>query len=260
MDSRVPLVKICGVTNLEDAELAVELGAWAVGLIFYPRSPRHCAAAEAERISAALRRQVNLVGVFVNPTLEEVARMSERVDLAMLQLHGDEGPSFCGEVRRRTGARVIKATSIGARADLQDLERFHTDFHLVDGRGRGSSAGLRGGTGQTFDWKLMARRRSAVPLILSGGLRAENVAAAIAATHPYAVDTASGTEGEPGRKDPERMRSFFDQVRGTAIADPVPDPMPDPVPGAEPSLAGTAHPDSPEDVTADPAPTAGAAS
>ena len=227
MGDPAPLIKICGVTNLADAELAVELGAWAVGLIFYPRSPRHCPPAEAERISAALRRQVNLVGVFVNPTLDEVTNMNERVGLAMLQLHGDEGPSFCAEARRRTGARVIKAMPVGARADLQDLERFHTDFHLADGRGDGPTAGLRGGTGEAFDWSLIGLRHSKVPLILSGGLRPENVAEAITATRPYAVDSASGTESEPGRKDPGRMRAFFEEVRRTASdSAAAPDPAP----------------------------------
>jgi phosphoribosylanthranilate isomerase len=238
VDSQPPRIKICGVTSLADAELAVELGAWAVGLIFYPASPRHCRPSEAERISAALRRQVNLVGVFVNPTLEQVDQINERVDLAMLQLHGDEGPAFCAESARRTGARVIKAERIATRSDLQDLERFHTDFHLVDGRGRGADAELRGGTGQAFDWTLLAHRRSDVPLILSGGLTPDNVANAIRATHPYAVDSASGTESEPGRKDPERMRAFFEQVRESAPA-PAPEsaPAPDPERGAEPESA-----------------------
>jgi phosphoribosylanthranilate isomerase len=247
VDRSPPRVKICGVTNLADAELAVELGAWAVGLIFYPRSPRHCPPTEAERISAALRRQVNLVGVFVNPTLEQVDQINERVDLAMLQLHGDEGPAFCAESARRTGARVIKAERIAARSDLQDLERFHTDFHLVDGRGRGAAVELRGGTGEPFDWTLLSHRRSNIPLILSGGLNPANVAEAIRSTHPYAVDSASGTESEPGRKDPERMRAFFDQVRQSAPApaaagDPAPERRADLAPDTEPILAPDAAP------------------
>jgi len=203
-----PRIKICGVTRLEDAERAVELGAWAVGLILYPGSPRGCSPAEAERIAAALHRQVELCGVFVNATLDDVTRLSERIGLTMLQLHGDEGPAFCAEAARRTGTRVIKAASVTDIGELRDLERFHTDFHLLDGR----APGLRGGTGQTFDWGLLPSRRSATPLILSGGLTPENVTAGILQVRPFAVDTASGTEASPGHKDPEKLAGFFAAV------------------------------------------------
>jgi phosphoribosylanthranilate isomerase len=207
------LVKICGITSLEDAEMAVELGAWTLGLIFYEGSPRRCSVEEAQRIVAALRRKVEVCGVFVNATLEEVVETSEEVGLSMLQLHGDEGPSFCAEAVRRNGARVIKAAQVSGPGDIRDLERFHVDFHLLDSRARAPEMeGLRGGTGETFDWKLLAQRHSRTPLILSGGLNAENVAEAIAVTRPFAVDTASGTEQAPGRKDPEKLRAFFQAV------------------------------------------------
>jgi len=205
-------VKICGVTRLADAELAAELGAWAVGMVFYPGSQRRCTLAEAETIGAALRRRVELAGVFVNAPLEEVARVSERVGLTLVQLHGEEGPAFCAEVARRTGARTIKAASVKGMFTVRDLERFHTDFHLVDGY----AAGLRGGTGERFDWSLLAARRSKLPLIVGGGLDAEHVTAAIATTHPFAVDVASGVEAEPGIKDPERMRAFFEAAETVA--------------------------------------------
>jgi phosphoribosylanthranilate isomerase len=205
-------VKICGVTRLADAELAAELGAWAVGMVFYPASRRRCTLAEAEAIGAALRRRVELAGVFVNAPLEEVARVSERVGLTLVQLHGEEGPAFCAEVARRTGARTIKAASVKGMFTVRDLERFHTDFHLVDGY----AAGLRGGTGERFDWSLLAARRSKLPLIVGGGLDAEHVTAAIATTHPFAVDVASGVEAGPGIKDPERMRAFFEAAQTVA--------------------------------------------
>jgi phosphoribosylanthranilate isomerase len=209
-------VKICGLTSLHDAELALELGAWALGMIFYDGSPRCCAPAEAERIAAALRRKVELCGVFVNAPLDVVVAHSESVGLTMLQLNGDEGPAFCGEAARRTGARVIKAAQVSGPGDVRDVERFHVDFHLLDARAKepGRRA-LRGGTGETFDWTLLRERRSKVPLILSGGLTAENVAEAIAQTGPYAVDTASGTESAPGRKDPQKLRAFFTAVQRT---------------------------------------------
>ena len=205
-------VKICGLTRLEDAELAVQLGAWAVGMVFHPASRRCCPLAEAEMIGAALRRRVELAGVFVNAPLDEITRVSERVGLTLVQLHGDEGPAFCAEVARRTGARTIKAAAIRGLFTVRGLERFHTDFHLVDGY----APGLRGGTGESFDWSLLSTRRSKVPLIVGGGLDAERVAAAIATTHPYAVDVASGVETAPGIKDPGRMRAFFEAAEMVA--------------------------------------------
>ncbi len=206
-------VKICGITSLQDAELAVELGAWAVGLIFFKDSPRRCSVEEAQRIVAALRRKVEVCGVFVNAALEDVVETSEEVGLSMLQFHGDEGPSFCAEAARRNGATVIKAAQVSGPGDVQDLERFHVDFHLLDARPQTlGKHRLRGGTGETFDWTLLARRRSRTPLILSGGLNAENVQEAILTAQPFAVDTASGTERAPGRKDPEKLKAFFAAV------------------------------------------------
>ncbi len=112
---------------------------------------------------------------------------SEDLGLTLVQLHGDEGPSFCGEVPRRTGARVIKAAQVAGPGDVRDLERYHVDFHLLDARAQApEKQGLRGGTGETFDWALIGARRSKVPLILSGGLTGENVAQAIAQTRPFA--------------------------------------------------------------------------
>jgi phosphoribosylanthranilate isomerase len=211
--SDAPRVKICGITNLPDAELSVELGAWALGMIFYEGSPRQCSPAEAQAITAALRRRVELCGVFVNAPLKQIVADCEEIGLSMVQLHGDEGPSFCSEVARRTGVRVIKAAQVSGSGDVRDLERFHVDFHLLDARSKAvERRGMRGGTGETFDWELVRGRRSQVPLILSGGLTAENVGEAIAVVSPYAVDSASGTESAPGHKDPERLRAFFQAV------------------------------------------------
>lgn len=219
-----PRVKICGLTNLQDAELAVELGAWALGMIFYEGSPRRCAPDEAERIAAVLRRKAELCGVFVNAPLEQVVAQSESVGLSMLQFNGDEGPAFCAEAAHRTGTRVIKAVQVAGPGDVRDVERFHVDFHLLDARAKARERqGLRGGTGETFDWALVAARRSKVPLILSGGLTADNVAEAISLTGPYAVDTASGTESAPGRKDPEKLRALFAAVGHPAQRASAPD-------------------------------------
>jgi phosphoribosylanthranilate isomerase len=197
-------IKFCGITRLADAEAAVEAGAWALGVILWPGSPRACDPAEAARIARTFKRRVEVAGVFVNAPLDEVAQSVDALGLTMVQLHGSEGPSFCNEVGRRTGARVIKAARVRARADVQALEPFHTDFHLYDAY----KDGRWGGTGETFDWELTRLRHTKVPLILSGGLHPGNVADAIAAVRPYAVDVASGTETAPGVKDPERIAAF----------------------------------------------------
>ena len=203
-------VKICGITRPEDAELAAGLGAWAIGFNFWAGSKRRCDPAVAAGIARALRRKVEPVGVFVNPTLDEVARHVEGVGLTHIQLHGDEGPAFCTAVAQRTGARVIKALRVGSGADIRDAERYHTDFHLLD-----AAAGKAyGGTGRTWDWALAAMRHSPVPVILSGGLTPENVADGIAAVRPWGVDVASGVEAEPGIKDPAKMEAFFAAAAG----------------------------------------------
>jgi phosphoribosylanthranilate isomerase len=200
-------VKVCGLTRPQDADLAASLGAWAVGMIFYAPSPRSCSIEQAQEISQALRRKVELAGVFVNESLPRIVGLAEQLQLSIVQLHGDEGPSFCAEVARRTGAKVCKAVQIDTVGQVKDIERFHVDFHLLDAKG---DRRLRGGTGSTFDWSLLAGRRSHVPLILSGGLTSENVAEAIATVRPFAVDVASGVEQAPGRKDEAKLRSFFD--------------------------------------------------
>lgn len=202
-------IKFCGITSLPDAELAVTAGAWAIGLIFWPGTARAVQPERAAEIAAALKRRVEVVGVFVNPTLGELADIADAVGLTMLQLHGEEGPAFCAEAARRTGCKVIKAVRVRSGADIQALTAFHTDFHLLDSH----TPGRRGGTGHTFEWELARAHRGQVPIILSGGLTPENVGAAIAATRPYAVDVASGVERSPGVKDPEKLRAFAQSVR-----------------------------------------------
>jgi phosphoribosylanthranilate isomerase len=209
----VPRIKLCGITSRDDALLAVEAGAWAVGCILWPQSPRRCEPAEAARIATAVRRRAHVCGVFVNAALDEVAGLADGIGLTMVQLHGDEGPAYCAEVARRTGAKVMKAAAVSGKADIRALQAFHTDYHLLDAH----RSGMRGGTGETFDWELVRSRRSRIPLVLSGGLRPENVAEAIAAVRPYAVDTASGTEASPGVKDPEKVAAFVEAVHSTAV-------------------------------------------
>src|SRR3954452_1770048 len=203
-------VKICGITRLEDAELAASLGAWGIGFILWPGSKRHADPAVAAGIARVMRRKLELVGVFVNQPLDEIAGLVDVLGLTHVQLHGDEGPSFCSAVAQRTGARVIKAARIGHAADLRDIDRFHTDFHLLDTAAKGAY----GGTGQTWDWSLLKQRRNKIPVIIAGGLNPGNVAEAIEQAQPWGVDVSSGVEASPGVKDHAKLRAFFAAVGG----------------------------------------------
>jgi phosphoribosylanthranilate isomerase len=209
----MPRVKICGITRPEDAELAASLGAWAIGFILWPQSKRVADPAIAAGIARTMRRRVEVVGVFVNPTLDDVVHANEAIGFTHVQLHGDEGPAFCTAVAERTGARVIKALRIGSGADIRAAARYHTDFHLLDA----AAGAAYGGTGRTWDWRLLAQRHSSVPMILSGGLDPGNVAEAVAAARPWAVDVASGVESAPGIKDPAKVEAFIAAAQGTPV-------------------------------------------
>ncbi len=208
-------VKFCGITDIDDAAEAVRLGAWAIGLIHWEPSARSVDPAVAAQIAAAFRRKAEIVGVFVNPTLTEVVRAVEDEQLSMVQLNGEEGASFCAEVGRRTGVKVIKAIHVASAADIHAAEAYRSvAFHLFDRRAKD----LPGGTGETFDWELLRGHRSEVPAILAGGLRPDNVAAAVEIVHPYAVDVASGVEAAPGRKDHAKMAAFYEAANSVGAA------------------------------------------
>lgn len=202
------LVKACGVARVEDARLAVDLGAWAIGLVLVPASPRACPRDVAEEIGATLRRRVEIAGVFANATLDEVALAADRFALSILQLHGDEGPAYCREAARRTGCRVMRAVRVRDAASVRALRPYQVDYHLLDAY----SPRAAGGTGATFDWELARIHDRSTPLVLSGGLSADNVGEAIEAVRPWAVDSASGTEASPGVKDLARLTAFFRAV------------------------------------------------
>jgi phosphoribosylanthranilate isomerase len=206
-------IKFCGITALDDAERAVAAGAWAVGVIFWPQSPRRCDPDAAAEIAAAVKRRVEVAGVFVNATLDHVAEIADGVGLTMVQLHGDEGPAYCSEAARRTGCKVIKAVRVRSGADVQALSSFHTDYHLLDSY----IAGMPGGTGETFAWDIARAHRGTVPMILSGGLTPDNVAEAIGVVRPFAVDVASGIERAPGLKDHAKLDAFAEAVRAAAV-------------------------------------------
>jgi len=202
-------VKFCGITRIEDAEAAVSLDAWAIGLNHSSASPRMVDPAVAEEIGAAMKRRIEVAGVFVNASLDEIVGAVDRESLTLVQLHGDEGPTFCSEVGRRTGCKVIKAFRVKSPAEITAARAYRTDFHLFDAYRRG----VAGGTGATFDWELVAMRRGGVPAIVAGGLEPDNVADAIAVSNPWGVDVAGGIESAPGIKDHNLMASFMAAAR-----------------------------------------------
>lgn len=204
-------VKVCGITNPEDARAAVAAGADALGFNFYTRSPRYLAPEAARQIISELPPAILCVGVFVNEdSAATVARMAAASGVAAVQLHGDESPEYCAEL---VGQRVIKALRVGKDFAPEQATAYRAESVLLDAY----SASARGGTGETFDWELARRTREVVAqLYLAGGLTVENVADAIAAVQPYAVDVCSGVELEPGRKDGVRMRAFVSAVRAAS--------------------------------------------
>jgi phosphoribosylanthranilate isomerase len=209
-------VKICGITNVDDAVFAADAGAWALGMIFAPESVRRCAVEDAEAIGSQLHRRVEIAGVFANAPLDEVATLADVCSLSLVQLHGEEGPAYCVEVARRTGAKVIKAVCVRDQASVRALGAYRdrVAFHLVDAY----VEGRRGGTGETFAWDLLKGRHSQVPLILSGGITPDNAAEGVTQVHPFAVDSASGTEASPGRKDPAKVTALIRAVEHASQA------------------------------------------
>jgi phosphoribosylanthranilate isomerase len=201
-------VKVCGITNLEDALAAVEAGAEMLGFNFYERSPRRVTTVEARRIVEKMPECILPVGVFVNEAgPETVEHKALEACVGAVQLHGDETPEFCAGLR---GFLTIKALRVGPEYEVERAALFGTDAVLLDA----FAADAWGGTGKTFDWSVARRTREAVPkLFLAGGLTPENVAEAVNVVRPFAVDVCSGVESSPGQKNFHLMRRFIDQVR-----------------------------------------------
>ena len=205
------LVKICGITSAEDARVAVEAGADALGFVFFSMSPRRTTVGRAAEIARTLPSTVRRVGVFVNEPREEMARMADAVGLDLLQLHGDEPPEALEGLPRP----AIKAVRVGKGFASEEAMRYASKAAgiLVDTRLPGETQ-LPGGTGVSFDWSLVRGLAERVPfLMLAGGLDPLNVAEAIRAVRPHAVDVSSGVESLPGRKDPEKVRAFVRAAR-----------------------------------------------
>ncbi len=201
------LVKICGITSRADAHAAIEAGADALGLVFWPQSPRVVSVEQARAITADLPAFVTRVGVFVDASAEEMNAAADRASLDVLQLHGDEAPSILPALRRR----ALKALRVGAEFQASAADPWHDGAGLLlDVK----AAEAPGGTGRTFDWSLARGVRGRTGfLVAAGGLDASNVGDAIKALRPHAVDVSSGVEAAPGRKDPAKMRAFVDAVR-----------------------------------------------
>ena len=199
-------IKICGITNGQDALAAAECGADALGFIFYPTSPRHVTPSTARAIIQDLPEGVVRIGVFVNHDPSDVIEITEYCDLDLIQLHGDESSHYC---RRFPRERLIKAVSFQGDSGLEALAHYPVRAVLLDHR----EAGKYGGTGKPSDWDLAGRIRAVYPLILAGGLHDRNIEAAIRIVAPDAVDLNSGVEKFPGKKDPEKIKRTIDIIR-----------------------------------------------
>jgi phosphoribosylanthranilate isomerase len=201
-------VKICGITNTADALAAVDAGANLLGFNFYEKSPRHITPAEAAKIRAELPPKVKAVGIFVNPLLADVIALRKSLKLGAVQLHGDESPDFVADIA--SAAPVIKAFRVEPEFPLATLDEYPRAFaFLFDA----AHTGQYGGTGCTTDWDVARRAALSHRIILAGGLKIENVAAAVRIVRPYGIDVASGVESSPGKKDHERLRKFIQEVR-----------------------------------------------
>jgi phosphoribosylanthranilate isomerase len=198
-------VKICGITNLEDALMAVEAGADALGFVFFQGSPRFISPEQAAAIIRRLPPFVQMVGLFVNEELTTVNMVADQCGLDLVQLHGEESPEYCTAVKRR----VIKAFRVKDASTLDDIVNYRVAACLLDAW----SPAAHGGTGTTFNWEIAARAATLHTVILAGGLTPENVDGAIVAVRPYAVDVSSGVESAPGKKDDGLVRRFIRSCR-----------------------------------------------
>jgi len=199
-------IKICGITNIEDALAAASAGADALGFVFHPASPRYVTPGKAKEIIAALPPSTCAVGVFVNLAAMEVLQIAELCGLDFIQLHGAETQDYC---RRLPRERVIKALSFRSEEEFAAMAGYPVRAFLVDAH----DPVRHGGTGKTCDWNLAGKAAARYPLILAGGLNEENILSAMEAVHPRAVDISSGVEVQPGRKDHEKIRALIEAVR-----------------------------------------------
>ncbi len=199
-------VKICGITNLEDATAAVDMGADLLGFNFYPKSPRYLTVEKAIEIIDQIPTFVDTAGIFVNPTVEEIKEITDHGFLNWIQLHGDETPQFC-DTLKWFHVKSIKAIRVKSAEDIANIQQFHTDAILLDA----FNSKLYGGTGETFDWDLIGDINSK-RIFLAGGINHENAADAVR-LGVYGIDACSGIESSPGKKDHKKMRQLFENIK-----------------------------------------------
>jgi phosphoribosylanthranilate isomerase len=202
-------VKICGITNSQDADVAVAAGADALGFVMYRKSPRYVEPSAARSIIAALPPFVLPIGVFVNEDAGTVRRLMDECGFALAQLHGDESASYCLDL----GRAALKALRLKDRSSFLALAEFQSRAHVRGFVIDAFSDHAYGGTGQTADWTLAAEAARAVPILLAGGLTPLNLADAIRQVRPYGVDVSSGVEERPGKKDPAKVKAFIEAAR-----------------------------------------------
>ncbi len=212
-------VKICGLRSRAEMQAAADCGADYVGLVFYPRSPRHVSLADAKWIAGGIPEGLTRVALVVDADDATLAALLEAVPIDILQLHGQETPERVEAVRATFGKPVMKAVGLATAADLPVLETYAAvaDRLLIDARPP-ADADLPGGNGVAFDWRLLDGARLGVPWMLAGGLTPENVAEAVQVTGAREVDVSSGVEISPGYKDPERMAAFVAAARAAGKA------------------------------------------
>ncbi len=199
-------VKICGITNLEDALAAFFAGASAIGFVFYDKSPRFILPKQAKNISLILPKKIKRVGVFVNEDAAKVKKIAKLCNLDMLQFHGQESPGYC---RKFKGYKVIKAFRINNKEDLEGVSRYKTFAYLFDSFSRTKL----GGTGKKFNWKILAQTAKMKPVVfLSGGLTAGNIKKAVKLLGPDWVDVSSSLESKPGKKDHKKIQEFMKKI------------------------------------------------
>ncbi len=203
-------IKICGITNLDDALFATECGADALGFNFYKKSPRYIEPEKAVEIIGQLPPFIMPVGIFVNEREEKIREIQQQTCIQVVQLHGDESPEFC----QRFGSRVIKAFQVKDKESIKHMAHYRVGALLLDSY----KDGMRGGTGTTFDWHLAVVAKTFGKVVLAGGLTPENVAVAVKLVQPYGVDVAGGVEKEKGIKDHGKIRKFISEVRKAARA------------------------------------------
>jgi phosphoribosylanthranilate isomerase len=201
-------VKVCGITTYDDAVMALDMGVDALGFNFYNKSARYIAPADAREIANRLPPYIALVGVFVNElNLSVVRTVSEMAKVTAIQLHGNESPEYCSQF---TAWRLIKALRVNENFDVKHVKDFNASAILLDTY----APDTYGGTGTLFDWSVAVSAKQYTPnIILAGGLREENVVAAIRTVKPYAIDVCSGVEEKPGRKDRVRLQNFMHEVQ-----------------------------------------------